>query len=112
MRTGSQYGLAFLPDGKSAIISGFPTGIGRWDLVTGRRQHAYWDEISGNIALSHDGKLLLGGTNVVKLWDVATGRELHTFGDNVSGLALSPNGKVVALRQAGPDIAMPRVGEP
>src|SRR5262249_20640275 len=55
-----------------------------------------------NTALSGDGKLLVRGRwqdKSVRLWDTATGKELRLLGkhaDRVQGVAISPDGKLVA----------------
>jgi WD40 repeat protein len=88
--------LAFSRDGKFLAVGGAV-----WD-VAARRVRARLPCPAGSaVALSADGGLLVTGSpgnHGVTVWEVATARKLHTFavGDLVRGVALSPDGKVVA----------------
>ncbi len=102
--------LAFSPDGSTLAAVAGPE-IALWDVRSAkvvRRLPA--DAAPSPLAFTPGGKGVFspadGGT--VALWDVATGRRVRTFGvpwrgdfiPSVFGLALSPNGKMLAVTRA------------
>ena len=104
--------LAYYPDG-SRILSGYWDDAGTakvWDATTGTELLAIRAEqgtICGNIALSHDGRLIATGTwlGSIILWDAETGREVkkwpaHTTG-NVQQISFSPNDRHIASVSRG-----------
>lgn len=97
LRAGEFLKLAFLPDGKSVVMSGISAGIGSWDLVTGHQQRCYWRSAGGHIALSRDGKLVMGGSNLAWIWETTTGKELHRIENSASDFAFSPDGTHLAV---------------
>jgi WD40 repeat protein len=57
-------------------------------------------------AFSGDGKLLVTGSNALRLWDVATGKELRAWHETIDGVravALSQDGTILMTTPAGRD---------
>jgi WD40 repeat protein len=103
------FGLAFSPDGMRLATTSWDGLAKVWDLATGR-QVVTFDGHNRNlvfgVAFSPDGQhVFTGGDLFVCEWDATTGQELRTFsgeGLEVYGIALSPDGKVLAMgRQDG-----------
>lgn len=96
------YGLAFLPDGKTAATSGYRTGpIQLRDVRSGqvRRSLSGLLGVTTNLLVSPDGRTIaVGRGGAVRLWDVPTGRELRPVGghtDAVERLAISADGRTL-----------------
>jgi WD40 repeat protein len=105
-------------DGKVLTTYGADQAIRQWNIGTGQETRSdYLPGQVANVALSADGKwaaYLLG--NTARLWDVGAGKEVRTmalaapqqgnigfggfagFGGGLGGPALSPNGKLLAVR--------------
>ncbi|TYB55369.1 hypothetical protein FXF51_45720 [Nonomuraea sp. PA05] len=93
--------LAFLPDGRTLLSSSLE-GMWLWD-VAGRRVLAHDAALSGVCELSPDGRFVaVQHEKGIVFWDVATRRRFgphivladHT--DVITGMAISPDGRVVA----------------
>jgi WD40 repeat protein len=102
---GSVIAVAFTPDGKSLVSSGYMDTIRVWDTGTGRQIRVLGEESRETfaLALSPDGKrLITGGAAVgdkLRVWDFATGTVvMSALGDQngVYHLALSPEGQTFA----------------
>ncbi len=114
---------AFSPDGQVVAASLGNDGIALWDFATGRlrvilppyivpeqrianpfpqTKLAYPAHVN-SLAFTPDGKSLLSACGLVQTWDVAIGRELgrldNPFQASGCGLALSPDGRTLAVRQ-------------
>ncbi|HWX18412.1 MAG TPA: WD40 repeat domain-containing protein [Candidatus Binatia bacterium] len=97
--------VAFLPDGKR-LVSGAGNGFASagdvtlWDLPTGLKRWMRSDEQVWSVAVTPDGSAVAYQTTQQKvaLLEAGTGRPLREFdtGDNCRGLAISPNGRLLA----------------
>jgi WD40 repeat protein len=125
LRLGQQFvswpTLAFAPDGKRlATLCGDGTGT-LWDVASGQGIVAFQVPIgSGHsvplpLRFAPDGKTLLAAWSEegrgagVAVIDAADGRELRRFGPpqgRVSGLAVSPDGRTVALGLTNPPVQL------
>jgi WD40 repeat protein len=95
------YSPAFSRDGKliAAACSGW--GVQVWDAATGEpvrrlrgREHP---EVAG-LTFSPDGRrLFVAGTRAVEVWDLTTGQELLTLRGTATALALSADGRHLAV---------------
>jgi WD40 repeat protein len=107
---GSDYQIAFAPDGKTLASTRAGTfeisSTLLWDVATGKVLHDLTNKQStSSIAFSPDCKTLALGSadSIVHLWDVATGREVRQFRghateryrDGVNGVAFAPDGKTL-----------------
>jgi DNA-binding beta-propeller fold protein YncE len=97
-------GLAFSPDGKTLYQLGTNAKVYPLDVAT-RQPGKVWDpghtpSATTSLALSKDGKLLVGGGfDYVRLWDTATAslrQDVKIGAQRVGGVALSPDGKLLA----------------
>lgn len=95
------------PDGLTVISSGAGS-VELWDAQSGRRRRRIFSSppsSSCSIDLSPDGKLLAVANSPSKMhfWDLANDAEVHPFGDAAPlafGVVFSPNGKLLATRDA------------
>ncbi len=98
-------GLAFSPDGKFLVSGSWDSTQKVWDIATGQEITTFRGHTMGfgtGIAFSRDGQSAFssGADGYARQWDVATGIQLNEFsgdGREVYGLALSPNGSLLAL---------------
>jgi WD40 repeat protein len=109
LATGKQ--LTHLSEGSSGDMPLAFSGNGKylaagnvvWDLTTRRVRAELQCSVNTGVTLSADGSFLVAafsGNENVTVWDIATGRKTHTFGpfsEHIRGIALSPDGKVVAV---------------
>jgi WD40 repeat protein len=101
---------SFPPDGK--ILAYFPRKDGAivlLDAATGKELRALkghkitfgTDFVVSEPAFTPNSKTLVsaGGDGMIRLWDVRSGKEIRAIADDdVAGIALSPNGAVMASR--------------
>jgi WD40 repeat protein len=96
------------PDDRILAAGGEDHTIRLWDVKTGILKvqlHGHSEPIRF-LAFSPDGQLLTSlGQDGTFLWDIATGRQLHRVPGKVllRPAALSPDGKIVALRNRQPE---------
>jgi outer membrane protein assembly factor BamB len=100
--------VRFSPDGKTVAAAGYETGTGnaiyRFDVATGAELPKLPGHATGGarrVAFTPDGKQLVSGgfDGHVRVWDLATRKEVRAFkveSGTVYGLALSPDGRLVA----------------
>lgn len=94
--------VAFSPDGKYALTSGWDGYAKRWDTQTGELLTTYDgcnDHLYG-IAYSPDGQYVLAGCHdgVMRLYDAQSGKELRQFTANkesIIGVTFSPDGRLI-----------------
>jgi TIR domain/WD domain, G-beta repeat len=96
--------MAFLPDGRGAIVAGRDESGGElfslWDLKGGGkiRSFAWHTGDVSDVAVVPNGRQALSASydKTVKLWDLASGNALHTFvghTDKVYTVAIAPDGR-------------------
>jgi WD40 repeat protein len=94
--------VAFSPDGKRVVSSGFQPGLYWWDTQTGERVklQAGHGVAVHEICFSKDGKFAAsaGADRTVRMWDGASGAPLKVFavGATTYAVAVSPDGKRLA----------------
>jgi len=122
-------GGAFLPDGKTFLLSGADGTVKFFDTLEARKHHQECEKTSGDpkppdpkpvksitahsglsvvaVSLAADGKTLLtaGSDHSVKVWDVGDAKLLHTVKDahgvgGVRALQFAPDGKRFATAGA------------
>ena len=93
-----QPSLAFSPDDK-LIVSDSPGGFRIWDIETGGVVTESGDFGTNSTTFSHDGKLIVTGSDTIQVWDARTGELVAgPFGDNihrVNSVAFSPDDKFI-----------------
>jgi WD40 repeat protein len=98
--TDSVNGVAFSPDGQTALSGSRDSTLILWDVTTGeivRRFEGHTDSVL-SIALSPDGQTALSASAdmTLILWDIQTGENLHRFEghtERILAVAFSPDGK-------------------
>ncbi|MFO0841799.1 MAG: PQQ-binding-like beta-propeller repeat protein [Gemmataceae bacterium] len=100
--------VRFSPDGKTVAAAGYETEPGnaiyRFDVATGKELPRLPGHATGGarrLAFTPDGRQLVSGgfDGHVRVWDLATRKERRAFkveSGTVYGLALSPDGRLVA----------------
>jgi len=104
--------LAWSPDGKYLLSTGYHNAMRLWDPATGKEVRRFQgnEADADTVAWSPDGKLLASGwdseSNTITLWNVATGQQVRQLtrkndsgrhaGSGVRCLAWSPDGKLLA----------------
>jgi RNA polymerase sigma factor (sigma-70 family) len=99
-------GLTISRDGKTAATFwGGPNTFDLWDVASGKLLHPDAGHQHGitSLAFAADGKTLFSAAGLMdydlRVWDTRTGKQRGQLGDNpngVNGLALSPDGKLLA----------------
>jgi WD40 repeat protein len=93
--------VAFSPDGKVLASSG-STGVIFWDVKIGREVRRLSEKTARATTLhfTRDGNTLLTANHEslgICVWDTWTGKLLHEFDQGWRSVALSPDGKLLAL---------------
>jgi serine/threonine-protein kinase len=102
-----QDAVTFSPDGKRLAAGGGNGVTYLWDRATDRRVAALTDpdRLTNVVAVvfSPDGKTLItaGFTGRIDLWDLADGKRITTFNSVGSSIAVSPDGKTLAVGGSG-----------
>lgn len=99
------YAIAFHPDGSLLASADDGGSIHLWDTRTGNLLHTLGEATGGPIqalAFSGDGRRLAAGSSdrTVYLWDVEQRtlvREIKNHRGRVAGVAVSPNGHLIAV---------------
>jgi WD40 repeat protein/transcriptional regulator with XRE-family HTH domain len=107
------FDIAYSPDGKYAVFSGFiylanhldlitDYSAKLWDIETGQelRQFSSYDDFLTSVAFSPDGKTIVTTSpdKTARLWDVESGDEIRRFRGHTAGVwsvAFSPDGKYI-----------------
>ncbi|HJZ46056.1 MAG TPA: protein kinase [Roseiflexaceae bacterium] len=111
--TGGVTGVAFSPDGKTAVSGSRDDTLILWNLATGEQIHTFkghTDDVK-DIALSPDGKSVISASTdgTLILWDVASGQPIRQFKDDgveFKGVAFSPDGKMVLSGSANTSVIL------
>ena len=108
--TGPIYGIAFNPDGSRLVSSSDDGTVRIWDVTPAHEALTIAGAAGATdqIAFNSDGHSLVGvGEDVLKVWDAASGQELQSSpGKSFSSLALSPDGKQIALASDGTNVKL------
>ncbi len=99
--TGEVWGVAFSPDGRTAVSGGDDKALMLWDVATGAMIRRFADgHTEGHIkvAFSPNGQTVLSGAadGQVILWDVATGNIIRHFEGHtgwIGDVKFSPDGR-------------------
>jgi WD40 repeat protein len=103
--TGDIEGIAFAPDGRTALTASQDNTVKLWDLATGKDIRTFKGNSSGDIpriysvAFAPDGRSALSGAfDTLSLWDVTTGKEIRSFYgardfSYVQSVAFAPDGR-------------------
>ena len=98
LRLNTSVALAFNATG-DRLYSGGMDNAREWNVATGRLLATYGERAVPVLALSADGRLLIGGDLIVHLWEVRSARllaDLTGHKDLLRSIAVSPNGKMIA----------------
>ncbi len=103
----SCYAMAFSPDSKTLAHGGAELGsynaINTWDTATGTHLKTFaLTTVGQSVLFTPDGKNIVAAAkdNRVHVWNAVTGQEVRTIpgpGGQIISLALSPNGRHVAI---------------
>ncbi len=93
--------LAFSPDGKTLLVSGWDNTLNLWDPSTGQKRASLKMHAAWSFAFSPDGRTLAVGTHFssICLWDAVRRHERDTLLGHtgvVKGVAFSPDGQRLA----------------
>src|SRR5262245_45964864 len=97
--TGWVMSVAMSGDGKYVVTGSSDQTAILWEVAGGKKVKAFQHPNPvTTVAISQDGKYLVTGSNETGiLWDVTAGKKLQTFKGYWMGVALSNDGKYVAM---------------
>jgi WD40 repeat protein len=95
--------LAFTPDGRRLVSSGFDAVVRVWDLEKHKEARSFKIQIPDSVSLSPDGRLLAArdaeDEKKVRLWNRETGESIRTLNTTAAGACLrtafTADGKVL-----------------
>ena len=105
------WSVAFTPDGKH-LLTGYDQGVEFWDLASGRVEKTFPGELA---ALSKTGTFLATAASSpffweragqVRFWDWRTGQLLRSFDQPGRALALSTDGRLLAIARQNTGITV------
>ncbi|HEY1381263.1 MAG TPA: sigma factor-like helix-turn-helix DNA-binding protein, partial [Gemmataceae bacterium] len=96
--------LLVTPDGRTLVAACEPNEVHLWDVATGRPQLPDGPWRISSLAWGPDDHLIVGGhdyipsgaAGVARRWEVSTGREVRRADIRGHGLAVSPDGRLLA----------------
>jgi WD40 repeat protein len=94
--------VAFSPDGKHVVSSGFEAGLYWWNPQTGERVRVQGGHgvAVNELAFSNDGSLLVsaGSDRTIRVWNGSTGAAIKTIGVGslAYAVAINPDKKLLA----------------
>lgn len=95
--------VVFSPDGKTIATGGWDSSIVLWNAQTGKpldSRPASQGTVD-SIAFAPDGERVATRTaGAIHVWEAATGKELHRLSVGKGGMALTPDGKLLASAEA------------
>ncbi|WP_437314415.1 effector-associated domain EAD1-containing protein [Sorangium sp. So ce385] len=105
--TSSVWGVAVMPDGRSAISASHDGTLKVWEISSGcelRTLAGHASEVNG-VAVTPDGSLAVSASEdgTLKVWELASGRERHTLvghASSVYGVAVTPDGRLAISASA------------
>jgi WD40 repeat protein len=111
-------GIAYLPDGHSAISCEGDGVLIEWDLETGQeiRRLGQHSSLRTRIVVAPDGRLALtsGMDGTLALWDLETGKVVRRWGGHgiIFDIALGPAGKTALVGSSDTSIVQWRLDNP
>jgi small GTP-binding protein len=100
--TGSVWGVAVTPDGRTVVSGSSDKTLKVWDLETGQCRATFEGHTDTvlDVAITPDGRTVVSGSDdhTLKVWDIATGQCRVTFEGHtgqVWGVAVTPDGRTV-----------------
>ena len=111
-------GIAYLPDGRSAISCEGDGLLIEWDLETGEeiRRLGTHSSLRTRIVVAPDGRLALtsGMDGTLALWDLETGEAIRRWGGHgaIFDIAIAPDGQTALVGSSDTTIVQWRLGNP
>jgi WD40 repeat protein/DNA-binding SARP family transcriptional activator len=111
-------GIAYLPDGRSAISCEGDGALIEWDLETGReiRRLGTHSSLRTRIVIAPDGELALtsGMDGTLVLWDLTAGEAIRRWGRHgaIFDIALAPDGRTALVGSSDTAIVQWRLDNP
>ena len=98
--TSSVWGVAVMPDGRSALSASHDGTLKVWELASGcelRTLAGHSSQVNG-VAVTPDGRFAVSASDdaTLKVWELASGREVYKLAghsDSANGVAVTPDGR-------------------